>query len=93
MSETSNLSFSLTIGRLLHSPTFYLGWALYGLAAGIWFRVLKTEALSSSYPILMGLTFVTVSVGAVLLFSEEISTIKVAGMVAILFGIVLVSRA
>ena len=92
MNDTSNLSFSLIIGRLLHSPPFYIGWALYGLAAGMWFWVLKTEPLSSSYPILMGLTFIIVSTGAVILFGEKMSFMKIAGMAAILFGMALVSR-
>jgi multidrug transporter EmrE-like cation transporter len=93
MNDTGRLSLPLTFARLFHSPPFYIAWALYFLAAGVWFRVLKTEPLSSSYPILMGLTFVIVSMGAVKLFSEDMSLIKVAGIAIILFGMVLVSRA
>lgn len=62
------------------------------MAAGIWLRVLKTEPLSSSYPILMGLTFIIVSTGAMILFDEKISFMKIAGMAAIFFGMALVSR-
>jgi multidrug transporter EmrE-like cation transporter len=93
MSQTSNLSYPAIVSRLLQCPPFYLGWGCYGIAAVIWFRVLKAEPLSSSYPILMGLTFIIVSTGAIVLFNEQISFMKIAGMIAILFGIVLVSRA
>ena len=93
MSGTRSESFYPTIQRLLHWPPFYLGWILYGLAAVIWFRVLKTEPLSSSYPILTALTFLIVSAGATLIFREEISLMKASGMAIILFGIALVARA
>lgn len=93
INETRNLSYSAIVSRLLQWPSFYLGWACYGVAAVIWFRVLKTEPLSSGYPILMGVSFIVVSTGAILLFSEQLSFMKIVGMIAILFGIVLVSRA
>ena len=93
LSGSANLSLSGTFLRLLHSPPFYVAWTLYLLAAGVWFRVLKTEPLSSSYPILMGLSFVMVSLGAVKLFSEGMSVMKVVGMAIILLGMVLVARA
>ena len=92
MNDTSNLSYSAIITRLFQWPPFYLGWIFYGTAAVLWFRVLKTEPLSSSYPILMGLTFVVVSTGAIFLFSESISLSKVLGMGAILLGIFFVAR-
>lgn len=93
MNDTRNLSHSAIVSRLLQWPPFYLGWFFYGMAAMLWFRVLKTEPLSSSYPILMGLTFIVVSTGAIILFSEQVSFMKILGMTVILFGIFLVARA
>jgi len=55
--------------------------------------VLSVAEVSTSYPVLVGLTFVMVSVGAVLWFRESISLLKVVGMAVILAGIVLVTRA
>src|SRR6266404_6292275 len=92
MSETNSLSAPLIIDRLLHRTTFYAAWVLYVAAIAIWFRVLQTEPLSSAYPILTSITFTLVSAGAVLLFHEEMSVMKVAGMVLILFGVALVSK-
>jgi len=79
--------------RLAKQWTFALGLLAYALAALVWFRVLSVAEVSTSYPVLVGLTFVMVSVGAVLWFRESISLLKVVGMAVILAGIVLVTRA
>ena len=83
-----------TIGlflRLSKQWTFVMGFVAYALAALIWFRVLSISEVSSSYPIQVGLTFVVVCAGAVLLFRESISLTKAVGIGVILFGIVLVA--
>jgi multidrug transporter EmrE-like cation transporter len=64
----------------------------YALAAIVWFRVLSIAQVSTSYPILVGLTFIMVSVGAGLWFRESIGFLKVVGIAVILAGIVLVAR-
>jgi multidrug transporter EmrE-like cation transporter len=78
--------------RLAGEWTFVVGLVAYVLAALVWFRVLSVAEVSTSYPILVGLTFVMVSVGAVLWFRESIGVLKIAGIAAILIGIVLVAR-
>jgi len=79
--------------RLAKQWTFVLGLTAYALAAFVWFRVLSIAEVSTSYPILVGLTFVMVSVGAVLWFRESISFLKAVGVAVILVGIVLVAKA
>ena len=66
---------------------------LLGVAGLVWLRVISAELLSSAYPLLIGLSFVLVTVGAVLLFHEPLSWLKVLGVVVIIGGIVLVARA
>jgi multidrug transporter EmrE-like cation transporter len=78
--------------RLARQWTFVLGLVAYALAALVWFRVLSIAQVSTSYPILVGMTFVMVNVGAVLWFRESISVLKVAGMVTILTGIILTAK-
>jgi len=56
-----------------------LGLVATALAALIWLRVLSVAEVSTCYPILVGLTFVMVSVGAVLLLRESISFLKIVG--------------
>ena len=77
---------------LMRSPLFVGGFLMYGLAAVIWFRVLPMENLTNSYPLLVSLTFLMVTIGAVIVFSEHVSVLKVAGLAVIIVGIALVSR-
>jgi multidrug transporter EmrE-like cation transporter len=81
------------IQMLVRRPDFVTGVMMYGLAALIWFRVLPVENLTTSYPVLVGLTFILVTIGAVLMFHEHVNPPKVAGMILIVAGIVLASRA
>ena len=74
-------------------PMFLSGVILYGLAAVVWFSVLSIEDLSSSYPMLVGITFVLVAVGAVWFFGEDFSSQKLIGMVMILAGIGAIAQA
>jgi multidrug transporter EmrE-like cation transporter len=79
--------------RLLGQPFFLLGFLCYGMAALVWFKVLSIAEVSSSYPMLVGLTFVLVTVGAILLFNESVSVLKVTGILVVLAGIILIARA
>lgn len=92
--------FSMAPNRIRHDivhlcmePLFVSGVALYGLAAIVWFGVISIEDLSTSYPILVGLVFVLVAIGAVLFFREAFSFQKVLGMVLILGGVTIIARA
>ncbi len=80
------------VASLLRQPLFDMGMFLYGLASLVWFRVISTEELSRSYPLLVSLTFLLVTLGAVLLFRESLSIRKLIGLGVILAGILLVAR-
>ena len=89
-----SLSPSRTLGQLgslATQPMFVLGVVLYGLAAIVWFGVLSVQDLSTSYPVLVGLTFVLVASGSTVLFQETLSWPKILGMVLILGGIFLIA--
>ena len=73
--------------RLASQPAFDIGFILYGLAALVWFRVLATQPLSLAYPLLVSLTFLFVTLGAVTLFQEAMTARKVIGLAIILAGI------
>jgi multidrug transporter EmrE-like cation transporter len=95
-----NGSFTLSLGTLKNQilslarqPLFVIGVGFYAVAAIIWFSVLSRENLSTSYPLLVSLTFVLVTLGAMVFFHEQISWQKVVGLGVILVGIVLVARA
>ncbi len=82
----------LSLVRLLAQPWFVVGVALYGFAGLGWFRVIATEPLSTAYPILVSLTFMLVSTGAMLVFKEPLGGLKVLGLVLMVVGIGLVAR-
>jgi multidrug transporter EmrE-like cation transporter len=79
--------------KIFLQPVFLAGFITYFLAALVWFRVIASEPLSIAYPVLVGLTFVLVTSGAVLVFREPISTQRIIGLGIILCGIVIASTA
>ena len=78
---------------LCKEPIFVLGVFLYGAAAVVWLRVISFDELSTSYPILVGMTFILVGLGSITLFEEQMSSLKLVGMATILGGIFVVTRA
>mgnify|MGYP005840812295 CR=1 FL=1 len=78
--------------HLLRQPLAVIGVICYGLAALVWFRVISTENLNSSYPVLVGLTFTLVTAGATLLFHEPLNWQKCLGLVLIFAGILVVAQ-
>lgn len=83
------------IPGLLHlgaQPLFDIGVILYAVASLVWFRIVATQPLSSAYPVLVSITFIFVTLGAVVLFREPISMVKLGGIAVILVGIVIISR-
>lgn len=74
---------------------FTSGCLLYFCAALVWFKVLSLQEtnLSLVYPVLVALTFVSVTVGAATLFGELMSWVKIVGLVVILVGIAIVCLA
>lgn len=79
--------------RLTRQPLLVIGVVLYGLASLVWFRIISTESLNSSYPLLVSITFLFVTLGATVFFREPLGWQKVLGLIAILAGIVLIATA
>lgn len=77
--------------RIARQPVLVIGVLLYGLASVVWFKVISTESLSTSYPLVVAMTFFFVSSGCVLWFNELITLQKILGMALILLGIIIVS--
>jgi multidrug transporter EmrE-like cation transporter len=83
---------SQTLG-LMRQPMFVGGFLIYAVAVVIWFQVLSTENLSTSYPLLVSLTFLLVTLGGSFFFHEHISLQKMLGLIVIMAGIVVVALA
>jgi multidrug transporter EmrE-like cation transporter len=87
--QLSTLSVELL--KLMRQPLLVVGLVLYGLASLVWFRVISTENLNSSYPLLVSITFLFVTLGATVLFREPLGLQKIVGLISILVGIVLIA--
>jgi multidrug transporter EmrE-like cation transporter len=77
---------------ICREPRVAIGFLLYAIGAVLWFGVISVENLSTAYPALVGLTFVMVTIGAVLVFGEKISAQKIVGAIVILLGVLVVAR-
>lgn len=87
--------FELSLSGLLGlagQPLFDLGFILYGLSALIWFRAISIAPLNIAYPLLVSISFIIVSAGAALLLQENLTPLKIVGIVVIMIGIGLVSQ-
>src|ERR1700745_3261893 len=78
--------------QLCRQPVFVFGFALTGLAALMWFRILATQKLSTCYPLFVSLTYTLITLAAFYFLHEKVSIQKVAGLVAIVAGIPAVAR-
>ena len=80
------------IARLMSQPFFDFGILLYAVASLVWFHVISSEPLSVAYPLLTSLTFIFVTLGAIVIFGEALTFSKIVGMLIILIGIMIVGR-
>lgn len=82
--------FNIDISGLLNVASnihFVLGVFLYGAASIIWFRVISIQPLSLAYPLLVSISFIIVTILAIILFQESISLKKFLGISLMLLGI------
>jgi len=81
------------VATVIREPLFLIGLLCYVAATVVWLHVVSRENLSVSYPLLMSLTFILVTSGAVYFFHEPLSLQKIIGLGLILVGVVVVSTA
>jgi multidrug transporter EmrE-like cation transporter len=77
--------------KLLLTPSFLTGFLTYFIASIVWFRVLASEPVSIAYPVLVSLTFAAVTLASVLVLGESATLSKMAGLMIIFIGIVIIS--
>ena len=78
--------------KVATSPMILIGLSLYGLSFLIWLRVLTFNDLSKSYPIFAAIVFLMTTIGSIIFLKENISLVRVLGMIIMLSGIYIVSR-
>lgn len=85
-SKIDGISFKLFTNWFLVS-----GLTLFGLGFILWVFILNKVQLSIAAPI-MSLAYVFIMIMSYFLFKEPITGVKIAGVISILFGVVLITR-
>lgn len=74
----------------LANPRLILGVALYGLAFLVWLVTLRSYAVTTVYPLFIGVGYVTVIAASFALLHEPLSPWKLTGITLVGVGVVLV---
>lgn len=75
----------------LLSPFVILGIIFFAISSALWLMVLSKAELSYAYPIL-SLGYVLATIGAWLLFNENVNAIRLTGILIICAGVIALSR-
>lgn len=78
---------------LAGQPLFIFGMFLYGVAALIWFYIVSTQQLATAYVLLVAIAFIGVTTASHFAFGEPMTPMKILGLVVVLTGIIITSRA
>jgi multidrug transporter EmrE-like cation transporter len=76
---------------LLLNPWFLAGMTCYALSIGIWLIVLGKTEVSLAYP-LLSIGYIIAAIVGYYFLGENVNLTRIAGIVLICFGIVVVSR-
>lgn len=79
------------VGRLVLNPPILAGLACYAVSVVVWILALSRVKVSVAYPML-SIGYVVTAVAAWILFSEQMSTTRMAGIGVIICGVWLVTR-
>jgi len=85
-----NLDFT-TLTAVILNPYVLLGFVMYGLSTIFWLIALSKKDLSFVYPFI-SLTYILVLVLSNLVLKESIGLNKIAGALAIIVGLIIISR-
>lgn len=76
--------------RAIRVPAITVGLSLYVLSAGLWIFALSLAPLSLVYP-LLGLSYVGVTLAAVVFLRERFAPVQWLGLVTIVVGVMMVA--
>jgi drug/metabolite transporter (DMT)-like permease len=80
-----------SLRQVAGTPAIWVGLLLFGVSAVVWLLVLSRASLSFAYPF-AALSYLVILVFDRLVFHEQITSLRWAGVTLIMAGIVLVSR-
>jgi len=77
--------------KIMVSPWIVIGLVIYVGSVGVWLMVLSRAPVSIAYP-LSSLGYVTSALAAYYLLGEDLSMLRIAGILVILVGVYMVAR-
>ncbi len=89
--EMSMINMAHNIGSLITNVWLWLAMLCYGISILLWMSVLSKVEVSFAYPFL-SIGYVVSAVIGYFFFGENLSLIRIVGIVVICFGVVLISR-
>ena len=75
---------------VVFQPLVFIGFVFFAVGAVIWLRVLTSAPLNKSYPIYVGFIMVFLALSSVFLLREPFGLARIAGVVLICLGTLLV---
>lgn len=73
------------------NPYVFFGFACFGLSSIFWLAVLSRFEISFVYP-MVAVAYVIVALASMVLFKENVSLVRWAGIAVIILGVILISR-
>ncbi len=88
----SRLGSGEAVGALATDPRFLLGAACYAASFLTWLLTLRQFEITRAFPIFLGSSYAAVTAGAVVVLGEHLTGARIAGIVLVGLGIVLIGR-
>lgn len=84
-------NFVPIVFKIMVSPWIIIGLMMYVGSVAIWLMVLSRAPMSVAYPI-SSLGYVTSAIAAYYLLGEDLSVLRIAGILVILVGVYMVAK-
>jgi multidrug transporter EmrE-like cation transporter len=79
--------------ELAGRPVLWLGAVLYVASFGCWLYILSQERVSTAYPLAIGLSYTATLIASITLLGDRMPAIKLAGVILIGAGVLLIASA
>jgi multidrug transporter EmrE-like cation transporter len=89
--EGLDLSSKMPIAIIINNWQLVAGCFVFAGNIFFYFLALRTLPLAVAYPVMVGMTFLIVTVASLMLFREHITALQYFGFAAIVLGLVLVT--
>jgi len=78
--------------KLATNPFVIVGLIFYGLGFLIWLKILTVFEVSKVYPIMVSITITLVLFGSSIILKENVSFLRILGVIVLMLGVLLVFR-